>query len=222
MQSEKPREVPPLVASLMSRGRPARPMRLLARGVVLLARSTGAEDPLDHEERRRIYEQVHEYPGLHLSELARSVELGTNHAKYHLRVLEDHEMVSSHRENGYVRFYPREESRLGKKEVLERGEKEWLSLLRREVPLQMTVVLLEEDEAPAGEISDALDVALSTVHYHATNMEEAGLISSYKDGRSRIYELSDPGRVAELLQKHEPPDALVQGFLGAWERLDFP
>lgn len=213
-------EVPTLVPSLVSRRRPSRPNRLLTGGIILLARGGG--DPLEHEERERIYEQVREYPGLHLSEIARSVDLGTNHAKYHLRVLEDHDMVSSHRENGYVRFYPREDSRLGRKEVLERDEKEWLSLLRREIPLQMTVILLDRGEATAGEIGEAIDVALSTVHYHATNMEEAGLVTSYKDGRSRVYELADPERVAKLLEAHEPPDALVQGFLGAWEELDFP
>lgn len=199
---------------------PPRTTSLLAHGVVLLASRGG--DLLDHEVRERLYQEIREYPGLHLSEIARNADVGTNHAKYHLRVLEDGDLVSSQRENGYLRYYPREESSLGRKEVVDRRKKEWLPLLRRENPLHIAVLLLERGEANGSEIGDALDVAPSTVHHHTSRMEEVSLVTSHRDGRSRVYELSDPDRVAELLREHEPPDALVQGFLEGWEELDFP
>lgn len=193
---------------------------LLAQGFVLLASRN--EDPLEHEVRRRLFQEIREYPGLHLSEIARNADVGTNHAKYHLRVLEDGDFVSSQRENGYLRYYPKEESSLGRKEVVDRRKKEWLPLLRRENPLHITMLLFERGQANGSEIGEALDVAPSTVHHHTSKMEEAGLLTSHRDGRSRVYELADPDRVAELLEEHEPPDALVQGFLEGWEELDFP
>jgi DNA-binding transcriptional ArsR family regulator len=144
----------------------------------------------------------------------------TNHAKYHLEVLERHGLVTSDKEEGYWRFFPREDSDLGPKEVLSPEEKEIVSLLRKEVPLHATLVLLDEGEALAGELADAVDVAASTMSYHASQMQEAGLVEAEKDGRSRIYRLVDPERVAELLIRFEPPDELVKGFLDAWDQLE--
>lgn len=187
---------------------------------MFLARSE--KEPLDLETRRQLYDCVQEYPGLHLSEIARRVDLETNHAKYHLEVLERHGLVASEKEEGYWRFFPREESDLGPKEVLEPEEKQILSLLRKEVPLHATLVLLEEGQARSGELADEVGVAASTMSYHASNMEEAGLVEVTKEGRSRVYELVDPERVARLLIQYEPPDELVKGFLDAWDQLDFP
>lgn len=193
---------------------------LIVPAPVLLVRHT--KDPLDLETRKRVYEQVAEYPGLHLSEIARRVDMDTNHTKYHLRVLERHDLISSRKEGGYWRFYPREESDLGPREVLEPEEKRWLSLLRRRVPLQATLVLLDRGEASAGELADEIDIAASTLHYHASKMEDAELVASRKDGRHRVYSLTDPERIAQLVVRYEPPDELVKGFLEAWEELEFP
>lgn len=192
----------------------------VARAWIMLVRRE--KEPLDLDARKKIFEHVREYPGLHLSEIARGVDMDTNHTKYHLEVLERHDLISSRKEEGYWRFYPREDSELGPREVLDPEEKEWLSLLRRRVPLQATLVLLDRDQAASGEIADALEVAPSTFHYHANKMEEVDLVESKKQGRKRIYALSDPERVAELVVRYEPPDELVKGFLEAWEEIEFP
>lgn len=193
---------------------------MIACSIVLLAQAR--RSPLDHEVRERIYDQVKAHPGLHLSEIARHADVGTNHAKYHLRVLEDEDMVSSRRSDGYWRFYPLEEGDVGRKEVLPPEEKEWMSLLHREIPLRTTLLLLREERVTAGDIREALDVAASTVHYHASKMMDADLIRGYKDGRTRVYELTDPGRVENLVDQYQPSDPLVEGFLAGWEELEFP
>lgn len=162
------------------------------------------------------------YPGLHLSEIARHAEVGTNHAKYHLRVLEDEGLVSSRRNDGYWRFYPLEEGNVGRKEVLAPEEKEWMSLLHRDIPLRATLLLLRDEEVTAGDIQEALDIAASTVHYHASKMVEAGLVESYKDGRARVYKLTDSDRVRQLVSEYQPSDPLVDGFLAGWEEIEFP
>lgn len=191
--------------------------RLWVQAIVFLA---AREEPLDLETRREIYECVADYPGLHLSEIARRVDLEANHTKYHLEVLERHGLVASETEEGYWRFFPREESDLGPRDVLTPEEKEILAVLRKEVPLHATLVLLDEGEAKAGELADAVDVAASTMSYHASDMEEAGLVEVDKQGRSRLYRLTDPELVADLLIRFQPPDELVAGFLEAWDQLE--
>lgn len=178
------------------------------------------KDPLALATRRRIYERVEEFPGLHLSEIAREIDLDTNHVKYHLRVLEENDLVSSRRDEGYWRFYPCEGCVAGKREIYEPREKAWLALMRRRVPLQIALVLADRGTAAASELSEAVDVAPSTLHYHATKMEEVDLLDSRKEGRKRVYRLAHPERFRELAARHEPPDELTRGFLEAWKALE--
>jgi predicted transcriptional regulator len=172
------------------------------------------------EARRRIYQHIEDYPGLHLSEIARALQMEVNHAKHHLRSLEKHDMVSSHREDGYWRFYPRREGPLGRRDSLGADEKKVLALLRRPVPLHVTLLLLEHEEMNHQELREKAGVAHGTLHYHLKKMEQNGHLISQKDGRERRYRLQDPERALRLLVEHRPPDHLVKGFLDAWEALE--
>lgn len=174
-------------------------------------------DPLELEVRRRIHEHLHRYPGLHLREVARSLELEPNHAKYHLDRLERHGLVSSRKEDGYWRFWPRDD---GKKEQVDRRDKKALALLRKKVPLHVASLLLEHEEMSQVALLEHVGLAQSTLHYHLRNMEKAELITSRKPSRERFYRLLDPDHVEDLLVRYRPPDHLVQGFLDTWEQLE--
>lgn len=185
--------------------------------VVFLAAGT---DVLGLESRRRIYEHLQEYPGLHLREVARGVDMETNHVKYHLTYLERHGLVSSRREDGYWRFWPRQEGSLGQRDAFDRRDKTLLSFLRRPVPLHVVVLLLDEDEATPSWLLESIDVSASTLHYHLRRMEKAELLASRKEGRERRYRVVDPAHVAHLLMRYKPPNSVVAGFLEAWEQLE--
>lgn len=182
--------------------------------------AVSTSDPLDQDVRRGVYDHVKEYPGLHLSQIARGVDLTTNHVKYHLRVLEKNDLVTSIRQDGYWRFFAKENGTPLTRETVDNNEKQILSLLRKPVPLQITMYLLEHGEANNKGIADAVDVSPSTSHYHLQTMREAGMLEDRRDGRSVYYQLADPDRTRELVQEHKPPDALVEGFLEAWEDLE--
>lgn len=173
-------------------------------------------DPLELEVRRRLHEHLHRFPGLHLRELARSLELEANHAKYHLDRLERHGLISSRKEDGYWRFWPKE----GQRETIDRRDKKALALLRKKVPLHVVSLLLEHDELSQVGLLDHVGVAQSTLHYHLRNLEATGLITSHKPSRERLYRLTDPDHVEDLLGRYRPPDQLVQGFLDVWEGLE--
>lgn len=203
----------------MTRTRRRGPAFSLALYVVFLAKR---DDLLALDTRRRIYEVVQEYPGLHLRELARRVDMNPNHAKYHLQYLEKHGLISSRKEGGYWTFFPREEGSLGMREAVDARKKEVLAMLRRPVPLHVTLVLLDRDEASLSELGQAVDASPSTLHYHMGKMEKAGLVESRRDGRERLFRLPDHDEVLGLLMQYRPPDELVQGFLDAWEQLELP
>lgn len=186
----------------------------------MLARSDG-RDLLELEARRRVYRRVEEFPGLHLSEVARQCGLETNHAKYHLAYLERHGLVSSREEGSYQVFFPRREGPLGQQESVDAADKAVLALLRQPVPLHAVLVLLARDGGCShAELVAELPVGRSTVHYHLGKLERAGVVSSRRDGKERVYTLADGDRLLGLLVRYRPPDSLVAGFLEAWETLE--
>ncbi len=191
----------------------------LALYIVFLAKR---DDLLELDTRRRLFEVVQEYPGLHLRELARRVDMNPNHAKYHLQYLEKHGLLSSRKQGGYWTFFPRGEGTLGMRDTVDARQKEVLALLRRPIPLHVTLVLLDQDEASLSDLGEAVDASVSTLHYHMGKMEKAGLVESRRQGRERRFSLPDHDKVLELLMTYRPPDELVQGFLDAWEQLELP
>lgn len=175
------------------------------------------DDLLQLDARKRLYEHVVQFPGLHLSEIARSSAMDTNHAKYHLEYLEARGILTSQRDANYVRWYAKREGALGPQEALSPREKEILAQLRRPVPLHVALLLLERETATHAEMLPLVGVAHGTLHYHLGNMERTGVVRSTKEGRERRYELVERDALMALLLQYKPPDALVSGFLSAWE-----
>lgn len=170
--------------------------------------------------RRRLREQVRAYPGMHLRAIARELGIQLNLAKYHLRRLEKVGDVSSRKEDGYWRFWPREEGSIGMRDHIDRRDKQILSFLRRPVPLRVVVHLLDAGQATHKELVAAVEVAYSTLHYHLGKLQEAGVVVAERDGREKVYRLQDPLHTRRLLKDYKPPRFLVKGFLQAWEDLE--
>lgn len=163
---------------------------------------------------------VEDFPGLHLSEVARQCGMDTNHAKYHLGYLQKHGLVSSKGDGGYTVFFPRRAGPLGTQEAVDAGDKAVLALLRQPVPLHAVLVLLDRGSCSHAELDAKIPVSRTTLHYHMGKLEKAGVVASRKEGRERLYSLADGDRVLGLLLRYRPPDSLVAGFLEAWEALE--
>lgn len=169
--------------------------------------------------RRRLHDRVQTFPGLHLAELARGLEMDPNHAKYHLDRLERAGLVASRHEGGFLLYFPKEETSLGLRDVVGAQDKAVLAALRRPVPLHIALLLLDRGRTTHAQLLEDVGVAHGTLHYHLKRMEDAGILTSVKEGRERWYSLADRDTVERLLTKHRPPNALVAGFLDAWEGL---
>ena len=183
--------------------------------------ATAARDGLlDLDARRRVFDAVQRYPGLHLSELARHAGLEVNHAKYHLQRLQRHGLVSSRDADGRQAFFPKREGPLGAQEAIAADDQRVLALLRQPVPLHAVLVLLERGECGHADLDAAIPVARTTLHYHMGKLERSGLVASWREGKERRYRLADAARVEALLVRYRPPDRLVAGFLEAWEALE--
>ncbi|MEF8832979.1 MAG: ArsR family transcriptional regulator [Candidatus Thermoplasmatota archaeon] len=169
------------------------------------------ESEIEVENRKKIYQLIEEFPGLHMREIKRRTDLSMNLVRYHLEQLKKYEVVEEVEEDEYKRYYPKE----GERRV-DFEDKRYLALLREEIPLSIVVYLLSEGEPVShGDIKEELGMAASTLSYHLKKMRKKGLIE--KEGRE--YWLTEPGEISNLLVKYEPPKDVVDEFIDLWESL---
>ncbi len=89
---------------------------------------------LELESRRKIYEAVKKVPGIHFREINRRLGISLGGIEYHLRYLEQHELIVSKQEGRYKRYYV--VGKLGSK------DKQLLALLRQQMPRRILMHLL--------------------------------------------------------------------------------
>jgi DNA-binding transcriptional ArsR family regulator len=195
------------------------PERSRSLGVLVLLVAQSGEDPTDLEKRRRVFLTVNRYPGLTLARLAREADVDESLARYHVRVLEDANLVRSEEEGGHRRIFPLEKTKAGAQNPLDETDRQWLALLRRPPILRAVVALLHEGPLNAGELAEACGVSRSTASHHISRMEDGEIVDIERDGRLRMISVADRERVLGLLAEHPPPPDMVQDFIEAWDDL---
>jgi len=128
------------------------------------------ENVLDTEIRKNLYEYIDEYPGSHLREIARELDLKPSNAAWHLRKLEQTNLVRSRYIGGKKVFYLVEggiESR--KKAIAE-------AIMRNENARDIMLYLHEHPGKHLLEIAHALNLNHHVVKWHIKKMLMAELI----------------------------------------------
>lgn len=171
---------------------------------------------MDLDKRQAILRLIQEFPGLHLSEIARRLEWSTMLTEYHLRVLEKHDMVSSLEEDHYRRYYAKVEQGGIRVDVLGAQEKRLLALLRHPVRLHLVTYLASNAAARNKDMAVALGLSRPATTYQLAKLLRAGVVQ--KDA-SDLYGLVDREGVRKLLLAFRPPDDVVERFRSLWDRL---
>lgn len=158
------------------------------------------------EVRDALRDRVRAQPGVHFNQLCRELGIATGQAQYHLRRLHDGGEVVTERLRDRTHYYPR---------GYDPWDRRTLALLRRETAREIIVTVLERDEPPAAELADDLGVARSTVAWHVSTLEEAGIVEKTYGDRGQVHlDLTRPEAVRRLLGEIRPslPDRLVDRF----------
>ncbi|MEE9223236.1 MAG: ArsR family transcriptional regulator [Thermoplasmata archaeon] len=161
------------------------------------------KDLLELDTRRRIFQFIVKYPGVHLRELERSLVISVQLLDYHLRVMEKGGLVSFTESDKYKRFYAGVK-RVEDPKVLHPDEKTQLALLRQEVPLSIVLYLLRVESARHKDISRELDIQASTLSYHLKKLIKGELIEKFSVGEERGFQLKDSEGTLKLLIAYRP------------------
>lgn len=177
------------------------------------------DDALELETRRKIYEIIRKFPGLHLRELARQLGMSVPLVDYHLNFLEKYGIITGIQDEQYRRFYPRDPIGAEQKtDALSADEKRIVALLRQRIPLQIVLFILKNGSAQHREMVPVMGISASTLSHHLNKLTRKGILLKSAVGEERGYRLSNEGQIARLLLHYEPPPGtLVESFIEIWE-----
>jgi len=179
-------------------------------------------DPiLEIETRRRIFEAVCKFPGIHMRELSREVHLEKNLVDYHLEYLEMNDVVRSESDGQFKRYFPLQTfEQAGAGALVSASDKATVMMLRQPVPFRVVVLIARRGCMAHKDLAKELRKSPSTLSHHLEKLQRAGVVSPNPDGRG--YVLADEKRIARILLSFNPmPSLLANGFLDIWEDLRF-
>jgi len=165
------------------------------------------DDPLQLENRKRIFECVRGNPGLHFRELQRRIGLPVGVLDYHLNYLVQKGLLAVRRQEGFSRYYPGGQMAAEKMRIL--------SCLRQEIPRGIILYLLRNPGATHGQILSMFSVSGGTLSYHIKKMLALGAIRLEKRGRESHFTVVDPEAVTDILIVYRRTflDKLVDDFV---------
>ena len=164
-------------------------------------------DPLELENRKRIFECVRSSPGIHFREIQRRTNMPIGVLEYHLNYLVDKSLLSIDKHESFSRYFPCGQVSTEKQRIL--------SSLRQEIPRGIILYLLRNPGATHGEVLKNFSISGGTLSYHVKKLVNRGVISLEKSGRESRLTVIDPDKVVDLLIVYRRTflDKLVDDFV---------
>jgi len=128
------------------------------------------ENVLDTSVRKNLYDYIDEYPGSHLREIARELDLKPSNAAWHLRKLEQTNLIRSRSIGGKKVYYLVDGGIAARKEAVAE------SILRNNNAYKIMNYLSKHPGKHLLEIAHALDLNHHTVKWHIKKMYMAELV----------------------------------------------
>ena len=169
-------------------------------------KKVGSQDKRTLITQRKIYELIQKNPGLHLSKIAERMNMRLSLAQYHLYNLERNSLIVAEIEEGYKRYYV-QDSEVGSR------EKQIISLLRRDIPLQIVLHLLKKNLAKHKELLEFVNVSPSTLSYHLTKLVEYEILDVQTYGEEKGYKIKNRREILRILLQY----IVVDGFKELWD-----
>lgn len=172
------------------------------------------DDPLELETRRRIYQHVQKFPGAHMREIGRDLEIPMGTLEYHLHYLVKADLLTTRQDPRYTRYFATG--------GLSRRDKDVLAVLRQKVPRQIAAHLLLEPGSSHGTLLTKFQLAPSTLSFHLKKLVSTGIVQQEKSGRENLYRVVEPDLVGRVLIQHRESffDDVIDRFAEVWQGLD--
>jgi DNA-binding MarR family transcriptional regulator len=134
------------------------------------------DEVLDHERRAQIFELIKQRPGVHLSEIARALDLAWGPTLHHLRKLREQRIVSiknvGHRKCFFINGSGYSDQQM-----------EAMSLLKSDTLAEVAAAIESHPDSSLKEVSESLGISSPLAAHHVRKLVKAGLVRKERDGR---------------------------------------
>lgn len=170
------------------------------------------EKALALETRRKLFEEIRRFPGIHFRELRRRTGLAIGSLQYHLDVLCKTRLVRAEKRGKFIRYFPL----IGEPS---KEERETLSLLREKNVRKIVLYLADKKRATNKQLARFLELSPSTVSFHISKLISAGLVAKHRKGKKSYFVLANPELVKDVIITYKKSflDKLVDSFVETWE-----
>jgi predicted transcriptional regulator len=148
-------------------------------------RRISGSNALGNPLRKEIFERICTEPGIHLHEIARRTGATLSTIRYHCAILERSHMIRVMEEKGFRRFFQNGGA-------YSRDELDLLSCLRSKTSSEILRIVMVRPEISRQEIADAIGKSGPSITWHMQRLEEKGLLSIRREGRSVRYRIDEP------------------------------
>jgi predicted transcriptional regulator len=164
-------------------------------------------DPLELENRKRIFECVRHSPGIHFREIQRRTGMPIGVLEYHLHYLVSKSLLTVEKQESFSRYFPCGQISAEKQRIM--------SALRQEIPRGIILYLLRNPNATHGEVLRNFSISGGTLSYHIKKLVNRAVIRVEKSGRESRLTVIDPDKVIDLLIVYRRTflDRLVDDFV---------
>jgi len=167
----------------------------------------------DVENQEKIYLLIQKNPGLNLSEISKILNLKVQLVDYHTRYLVSKKLIIYDKEKGFKRYYV-----AGKTGI---KEKRFFGVLRQEIPLKITLFLLEYPYSQHKEILSNFNISASTLTYHINKLVKNGIICLQETDEKKGYVIVNEKEVIDFLRRYKPSEILKR-FKDTWDNFHIP
>lgn len=131
----------------------------------------GKTEILELETRRKIYNFILKYPGLHLRELSRKMNAPKSTMEYHLNRLKKQGSIIINPDGKYRRYFVAQK--------IDEREKQIINVLRQKIPRSIILFLIAYPYSSRGLISKKLKRNPSTISFHLKKLCDMGILESF-------------------------------------------
>jgi len=164
---------------------------------------TVKNDLLGLKIRRQIYNFVLTFPGLHLRELSRKLNVPKTTLNYHLTYLKNENLIVEKLENRYKRYY------VNKK--VGNNDKTILGFMRQDVPRKIMLFLFLYPEHSRNDISQEIEKTPSTITFHLKKLIDNDIVEKRRLGHGYAYRVKNQKEMYNMLISYE--DSLTDDIL---------
>ncbi len=164
-------------------------------------------EPLELENRRRIYSFVEKNPGVYMREIQRGLGMSTGVLEYHLAYLVRKGLLSVYQDGRKKRYYSIRK--------VSAPDKRLLAILRQRICRWILIFCIEKRGASFSELAKSLGISKSTLSFHTSKMLRAGILREMEDAGEKKYVVDNPEKVSELIITYKESflDDLVDRFV---------